>query len=420
MLSERVVTLGVTGGIAAYKTAEIVRLMRKIGIQVQVVMTKSATRLMSHHTLATLSENPVLTEIFAPDPNLNESAIPLSYPAGQSSPSNGISHIQLSRTADLLLIAPATANIIGKAANGIADDLLSTTILANSAPIVFAPAMNDQMWIHPAVQANIAKLREWGSHIVGPSSGELACGTSGTGRMSSPEEILDEVVPILLDQTKGKHFLVTAGPTEEPIDPVRVLSNRSSGKMGYAIAEAARNRGHRVTLITGPASAPLPFGVRKIQVQTANQMLAEVTAIEPEADVVIMTAAVSDYRPASPGSNKISSGQTDLSLDLVPNPDIVASIAPERSRRGLITVGFALEIGESGEERARKKLETKGLDLVVLNDATVPDSAFGGDTTRQTFIFKDRSIQQLPMQSKADSARELVLRCESLLAPPVK
>ncbi len=414
-LSDCVVTLGVTGGIAAYKTAELVRLMRKTGIQVQVVMTSNATRLMSAHTLATLSDNPVVTEMFAPDPGSSETTQTNSLPAGTETPGTGIPHIRLSRSADLLLIAPATANIIGKCANGIADDLLSTTILASSVPVLFAPAMNDQMWQHKAVQANIARLRDWGYHFAGPGSGALACGTSGTGRMSSPEEILDVAVPILLSKTGRQHYLITAGPTEEPIDPVRVLSNRSSGKMGVAIAEAARNRGHRVTLIAGPMTTPLPFGVNKVSVQTAEEMFSAVKAAEQEADVMIMTAAVADYRLANPESAKMPSGQTDLSLDLATNPDIVASIAPKRSIRNQITIGFALEIGEAGEERARKKLETKGLDLIVLNDATKSDSAFGGDTTHQVFIYKDRSIERRPVLSKAEAARELVLRCESLI-----
>jgi phosphopantothenoylcysteine decarboxylase / phosphopantothenate---cysteine ligase len=397
---QQVVTLGVTGGIAAYKTADIVRLLRKMDVAVQVVMTENATRLMSPHTLATLSEHPVATEMFAPDQILEP----------------GIRHIRLSRSADLIIVAPATANILGKVACGIADDLLSTSLLASSAPVLFAPAMNELMWRHAAVQTNISKLRDWGYHFVGPGTGELACGETGVGRMSEPWEIVDAAVRFLLEKGRGLRILVTAGPTEEPVDPVRVLSNRSSGKMGIAIAEAARNRGHAVTLISGPVTAQLPFGVKRIQVQTAEEMLGAVTQQEAEADVLVMTAAVADYRPRRAETCKMPSGQQEMTLALEPNPDILASVGPGRSRRGDITIGFALEIGDSGEERAWSKLEEKGLDLIVLNDATQPDSAFGGDTTRQVFIFRDKTVERLPVQRKSAAAVALVRAFESLHA----
>lgn len=398
--SERVVTLGVTGGIAAYKTADVIRLLRKMGVTVQVVMTRNATRLMSPHTLATLSEHPVATEMFAPDQILEP----------------GIRHIRLSRSADLIVVAPATANILGKVVSGIADDLLSTSLLASSVPVLFAPAMNELMWRHPATQTNLTKLREWGYHFVGPASGELACGEAGIGRMSEPWEIVDAAVPFLLKKGAGLRVLVTAGPTEEPVDPVRVLSNRSSGKMGIAIAEAARNRGHAVTLISGPVSVQLPFGVKRIPVTTAAEMHRAVTEQEVDADVLVMTAAVADYRPRTAATCKLPSGQQKMTLELKPNPDILASVGPGRSHRGDITIGFALEIGDSGEERAWSKLKAKGLDLIVLNDATRPDSAFGGDTTRQVFIFRDKTVEQLQVLSKSAAALALVKAFESLHA----
>ncbi|MCK4302918.1 MAG: bifunctional phosphopantothenoylcysteine decarboxylase/phosphopantothenate--cysteine ligase CoaBC [Candidatus Eisenbacteria sp.] len=404
-LADRAITLGVTGGIAAYKSAEIVRHLRRMGVCVQVVMTPAATHLMSPQALAALSGNAVATELFRP--HAGAGLTPLGFHPG-------IDHIELSRNADLIVVAPATANILGKVASGIADDLLSTTIMASSAPVLFAPAMNTRMWTNPVVQANVASLREKGYLFVGPAAGDLACGEEGPGRMAEPEQIIDIAVQNVLNQAAGLRVLVTAGPTEEQVDPVRVLSNRSSGKMGVAIAEAARNRGHKVTMIAGPLRCNPPLGVDRIHVHTAQEMQAEVAARESQADVLIMAAAVADYRPRTPSKTKIPSGSKDLALELTSNPDILAAIGPDRLQRGVITIGFALEIGDSGVEKARHKLEAKGLDMIVLNDATRADSAFGAETTRVTFLLRSGPDEALPVNPKAVAAAEIVRRGEAL------
>jgi phosphopantothenoylcysteine decarboxylase/phosphopantothenate--cysteine ligase len=323
-------------------------------------------------------------------------------------------HLEAGRAADLLLVAPATANIFGKTAGGIADDLLSTAIMASAAPVLFAPAMNWRMWQNPIVQRNVAVLRELGYAFVGPETGELACGETGIGRMANPEAIVDAAVRLLLARTEGMQVVVTAGPTEEPVDAVRVLANRSSGKMGVALAEAARDRGHRVTLIAGPLQCRPPLGVERIDVFTAREMDQAVRAAEGGAHALIMAAAVADYRPVQPEAGKIPSGTQALNLTLEPNPDILGAIGPERSKRGAITIGFALEIGEGGESRARGKLVAKGVDLIVLNDATQPDSAFGGDATQVSLLYKDGRIERLAAMSKDDAAREILARTEVL------
>ncbi len=396
-LAGRSVTLGVTGCIAAYKAAEIVRLLRRMDVRVQVVLTEAATRLMSADALATLSENPVATSLWGrPE----------------------IDHIRLSREADVMVIAPATANILGKVAGGIADDLLSTAIMASDVPVLFAPAMNVRMWENPAVQSNIARLQKRGYLFVPPETGELACGESGTGRMADPRSVVDTAVRLMLALSHRRRVVVTAGPTEEPLDPVRVLTNRSSGKMGVALAEAARDLGHRVTLIAGPLRCDPPLGVERLDVTTAAEMLALVQAHEEGAELLIMTAAVSDYRPVQASQEKLASGRQDLSIALVPNPDILATIGPARRARGAVTVGFALEVGEDGEARARRKLDAKDVDLIVHNDATRPDSAFGGDTTRVTLFFRDGRIDRLETMPKTVAAREILMRAEALCAQP--
>jgi phosphopantothenoylcysteine decarboxylase/phosphopantothenate--cysteine ligase len=392
------VTLGVTGGIAAYKTAEIVRLFARMGIRVQAVMTRSATRMMSPHTLATLTGSPVATRLF-------------QHPETEWPQ---IEHLEVGRQADLLVVAPATANLLGKVAGGIADDLLSTAIMASAAPVLFAPAMNCRMWANPIVQRNVALLRELGYGFVGPEAGELACGETGLGRMASPEAIVDSATRHLLTRTGGLRVVVTAGPTEEPLDPVRVIANRSSGKMGVALAAAARNRGHRVTLIAGPLRCAPPLGVERVDVATAREMDEAVRAAEKDAPLLIMAAAVADYRPAHPQAGKIASGSTSLVVPLEPNPDILAGVGPERAKRGAVTIGFALEVGEGGETRARAKLGAKGVDLIVLNDATAADSAFGGATIRASLLYKDGRIERLEVVPKEEAALEIVTRAETL------
>jgi phosphopantothenoylcysteine decarboxylase/phosphopantothenate--cysteine ligase len=398
VLADCSVTLGVTGGIAAYKAAEIVRLLTRVGVRVRVVMTRSATRLASPHTLATLSGAPVSTRLFQHPES--------DWPQFE--------HLEAGRDSDLLVVAPATANIIGKAAGGIADDLLSTSILASVPPVLFAPAMNWRMWQNPIVQRNVAMLREIGHAFVGPEAGELACGETGIGRMATPEAVVDAAVRLLLGRTEGMQVLVTAGPTEEPLDAVRVLANRSSGKMGVALAEAARDRGHRVTLVAGPLRCPPPLGVEHVDVTTGREMEQAVRAGEGAAQALIMAAAVADYRPAQPQTGKIPSGTGSLSIALEPNPDILGAVGPERAKRGAITIGFALEVGEGGESRARGKLVAKGVDMIVLNDATHPESAFGGDATQVSLLYKDGRIERLDPMSKSQAAREILARTEAL------
>lgn len=406
-LADCTVTLGITGGIAAYKTAELVREMRRMGLGVQVVMTEAAQLLVSPHALATLSERPVVTHLFHP----------LLLRADHE-PSANISHIQLSRTADMFVVAPATANVLAKVAAGVADDVLTTAIVASNIPVLFAPAMNVEMWGDPIVQDNVDKLRAAGYHFVGPEAGDLACGETGSGRMSSPHGILDAALPLILQRTGGRRVLITAGPTEEPIDEVRVLSNRSSGKMGVALAAAARDRGHRVTLVAGPLRCPIPPGIAHVPVTTAANMLRAVEAHEEGAEILIMAAAVADYRTRDAAPGKLPSKQDALRLALVRTPDILATVAPRRRARGAVTVGFALEVGDEGEARARRKLAEKGLDMIVLNDATRPESAFGADTTRILLLVGDGAFEPLPVQSKAAAAQAILKRAESILRRP--
>jgi phosphopantothenoylcysteine decarboxylase/phosphopantothenate--cysteine ligase len=286
--------------------------------------------------------------------------------------------------------------------------------MACDVPVLFAPAMNERMWMSPAVQANVATLAGRGYQFIGPEAGELACAEAGTGRMAAPEIAVDAALQVLLGRLEGLRVVVTAGPTEEPIDAVRVLANRSSGRMGVRIAEAARDRGHRVTLIAGPLQCPAPLGVERIAVQTAAEMQRALEEIEAGAEVLIMAAAVADYRPAQPEAGKIRSGAKSWDLRLTRNPDILGRLAPARAERGAVTIGFALEVGESAEERALQKLKSKGLDMIVLNDATRPDSAFGGETTRPAFLFADGRIEHFPVLSKADAGLAVVEAVEVL------
>jgi phosphopantothenoylcysteine decarboxylase/phosphopantothenate--cysteine ligase len=274
--------------------------------------------------------------------------------------------------------------------------------------------MNCRMWGNPIVQRNVAALRELGYGFVGPEAGELACGETGLGRMAPPEAIVDAAVRLILARTGGLRVVVTAGPTEEPLDAVRVIANRSSGRMGVALATAARDRGHRVTLIAGPLRCAAPTGVERVDVTTAREMDAAVRAAERDAQLLIMAAAVSDYRPARPQAGKIASGAADLTIPLEPNPDILGAVGPERAKRGAVTIGFALEVGGGGEARARAKLGAKGVDLIVLNDATAPESAFGGGTIRASLLYKDGRIERLEVVPKEQAAREIVTRAETL------
>jgi len=383
MLSGKCVVLGVTGGIAAYKSCEIVSRLKKLNAKVRVVMTEHACRFVAPLSFETLSGNPVYVSQF--DHNWE------------------IEHISLAKSADLMLIAPATANIIGKLANGIADDLMSTTAMAMTAPMLIAPAMNTAMWKNPATRQNVSVLSERGMRFVGPESGVLACGDTDIGRMSEPEKIVGEVCRILTREKdfKGKHVLVTAGPTREMIDPVRFLSNRSTGKMGYAIAEAARDRGADVTLVSGPVSlAPVP-GVEMVNIQTTLELYEQVTTRAWASDVVIQAAAPADFRPESVASTKIKKTGEDMALHLIPNPDIAARLGSMK-RDGQILVAFAAETNDM-LENAQKKLVKKNADMVVANDVTMPGAGFAGSTNCVTLIMRE-DIKPLPMMSKRDVA----------------
>jgi phosphopantothenoylcysteine decarboxylase / phosphopantothenate---cysteine ligase len=422
----RSVVLGVTGSIAAYKAGEIIRQFRKVGVAVHVVMTPSARHFITPMTLGTLSGNPVTTDLFTtetggaymewgkegeaagagtPDAQAEDRG---HRAPGAGTRDAGIRHIQASREADLIVVAPATGNILAKVAHGIADEPLSTAILASSVQVLFAPAMNTRMWENPATRENVRTLVARGFRFVDPEEGDLACGEFGRGKMADPMAIVDSALRLLGPaRPAAPAILVTAGPTEEDIDQVRVISNRSSGKMGFAIAEAARDLGYPVTLVHGPASAAPPLGVDRIPVRTAAEMLEACERLSPKHPILIMAAAVADYRPASANEGKIASGRDDLSIALRPNPDILASLAPGRAN--MTTVGFALEV--SGDrDRAKEKLRRKGCDMMVLNDPTRPGSRFGGDTNEVVFIYADGRMEPLPLMKKSDVAREILHR----------
>ena len=366
----RTVVLGVGGGIAAYKACELARLIVKGRGTVRVVMTRAATRFVQPLTFQALSGAPVLVDLFDP-------ASEATY-----------GHLSLARAADLLLVAPATADLLARLRAGMADDAVTTTALAITCPVLLAPAMNTRMWRNPATQENLAALRARGFHVVGPGAGELADGDVGEGRLADPEEIALAATRLLgsLDLA-GRHVLVTAGPTREPIDPVRFLSNPSSGKMGYAIASVAARRGAAVTLVSGPTELPDPAGVKVIRVQTAEEMA---RAVEPEAagmDLFVGAAAVSDYRPQRPSPTKIKKGPGDETLVLARTPDILAGLGARfaSAANGPVLVGFAAET-EEVIARAREKLKSKRCDLVVANKVGVPGAGFGADTNRVALV----------------------------------
>ncbi len=419
----RRVVLGVTGSIAAYKAAELIRLLRKGGIEVHVILTRVGAEFVTPLTFGTLSGNPVTTDMFADSsggPYLRwgqteDSSVFDPAPSGggpAALPEPGIRHIQVSRESGLIVVAPASGNILGKVAAGIADDPLSTAIMASSAPVLFAPAMNTRMWESPAVRANVQLLLERGYHFVQPGSGELACGEVGTGRMAEPREIAGEIFHLLAAGTSRRQVLVTAGRTEEPIDPVRFLSNRSSGRMGFAVAEAARDLGYSVTLIAGLTAEDPPGGVQVVRVRTAEEMSREVLRLHSTREILVMAAAIADYRAADPVPDKIASGQAGLTLGLVPNPDILASL--RGLRKGMVTVGFALETSDP-LDRARRKLESKGCDFIVVNNPLRAGSEFGSATNEVTFLFADSRAESLPLISKYAVGGEILLRAENLL-----
>ena len=387
-LDGKTVVVGVSGGIACYKACDVVRLLTAAGARVRVVMTAAAQRFVTPLTFQTLAGQPVATDTF----DLTQES--------------EIGHIRLADEADAIAIAPATANVIAKLATGIADDLLTTVLLATRAPLVLAPAMNVHMWEHPTVQENLARLVARGASVVGPESGWLACGYEGAGRLAGAEDVVEGIRRVLAPQDlAGQRVLVSAGPTQEPIDPVRYLSNRSSGKMGYAIARVARRRGAEVTLVTGPTALRPPAGVRTVSVTTAEEMARAVQAAFAGSTVVIMGAAVADYRPRRALDRKLKKGARRLTLDLEANPDILRELSTRKGRR--LLVGFAAETNDLVSE-ARRKLADKRLDLIVGNDVTAPGAAFGGDTNVVHLIDAACQEEAFPVLSKEEVAERIL------------
>lgn len=396
-LSGRKILLIVGGGIAAYKTLELVRLLRKDGVEVRTILTAAGGAFVTPMSLAALTGYPVRSDLFMPE---DETAM---------------GHIELSRWADLVVVAPATAGLIARAANGLADDLASTTLLATDKRVLLAPAMNVRMWLHPAVQANVERLEGFGGlhgvATVGPDEGEMACGEFGPGRMAEPPAILN-AIKSLLDgpdgrPLAGRRAVVTAGPTFEPIDAVRGLTNRSSGKQGYAIAAALARLGAQVTLVSGPVALAAPAGLERVWVETAREMQAAVSAALP-ADIAVMSAAVADWRVDGVASGKIKKAPGGPpSLSLIENPDILAGVSKAGKARPKLVVGFAAETTDL-EANARSKLSRKGCDWIVGND--VSDDVFGADANTVTLFTRDGAAEAWPRQSKAEVARKLVAR----------
>jgi len=380
MLKGKQIVLGVTGGIAAYKAVELLRLLTKAGAGVHVIMTRSAQKFIAPLTFQTLSANPVHTELF----NLVAE--------------REIGHIALADRADLFVIAPATANFVGKIASGIADDMLTTTVMATKAPVLIAPAMNVNMYTNPIYRSNEERLRGHGYLFVPPETGELACGWEGEGKLAAPESIFEAVVAALTPQDlRGQTIMVTAGPTREEIDPVRFISNHSSGKMGYALAKAAQQRGARVILVSGPVSLPAPFCVELVCVESAREMQAVVMERAGECTAIIKAAAVADYRPRERSGEKIKKKSEELSLELVKTPDILAGLG--RMEKRPLLVGFAAETVNLDEFAARK-LKEKNADIIVANDVSQPDAGFNVDTNRARLLFRDGRTLEFPLMSK--------------------
>lgn len=400
-LDGRRILLGVTGGIAAYKSAELLRLFKRSGADVQVLMTPDATRFITPLTLGTLSEHDVLIEVF---------------PEGEEG--TWTRHIALGRWADIFVIAPATAQSLAKLANGFSDSMLTATALAARCPILLCPAMDHDMFVHPATRKNLDLLAAYGHSVMMPAYGPLASGLIGHGRLPEPADIYRHVVDLLQgaspenDSLSGLHVLVTAGPTREAMDPVRYLSNPSSGKMGYALAEAASRRGATVTLVSGPTSLAAPPGVTRVDVTSAREMYDEVIA-RSTADIVVMAAAVSDYAPAQAASQKLKKTDAELVLRLSRTPDILTELGRRKSESQIL-IGFAMET-EKHEENARRKLKSKNLDWIVLNKLNEEGSGFETDTNRVTLIHRSGEQEDLPLMSKRSVAEAILNR---IAAPP--
>lgn len=387
-MNNKCVVIGVTGGIAVYKSLDVISSLRKKDVEVHVIMTKSATEFVTPLTFQSLSQNLVVTDMFA-EPKAWE-----------------IQHISLAHKADVFLVCPATADIIGKVANGIADDMLSTTIMATKAKVIFAPAMNTNMYTNPIVQANIAKLKEYGYEFIEPDSGRLACGDMGKGKLPKPEVIVEKTMCELNEKKdlKGKKVVVTAGPTRADIDPVRFISNRSTGKMGYAIAEEARDRGAEVVLISGPTSLDKPYGIKTIDIVTNDEMLKNVFDNFEDADIVIKAAAVADYKAKNYSTEKIKKGDSDLSIELVRDNDILKQLGEKKKNQ--ILVGFAAE-SQNLIENAQGKLERKNLDYILANDITSKDTGFASTDNRVTILTRYGEKICLDKMSKKNVAEKL-------------
>ncbi|WP_044642537.1 bifunctional phosphopantothenoylcysteine decarboxylase/phosphopantothenate--cysteine ligase CoaBC [Risungbinella massiliensis] len=384
------IVLGVSGGIAAFKAASIASQLTQRHYEVRVIMTKSATEFITPLTLQTLSRNPVSIDTF-----------------DERNP-EVVNHIDLADSADLFLIAPATANLMGKLAHGLADDMLTTTLLATQAPVVLAPAMNVHMYQNPIVEENMTRLRELGYSYIEPGSGQLACGYVGKGRMAEPEEIVEWVENFFLRRQplRGKKVLITAGPTVEAVDPVRYFTNHSSGKMGYALAQAAQEAGAKVTLISGPVALSVPSGVTRYSVQTAHQMLEKVLEHLPEMDLIIKAAAVADYRPKVVYDQKLKKNAEEMTITLTKNPDIASEVG-KRKRSDQVLVGFAAET-QNVREHALSKLERKEMDFIVANDVSLEGAGFGVDTNIVTIYDRAGTELSLPLQSKQDLAKQII------------
>lgn len=391
MIKDKKIVVGVTGGIAAYKAAELVRILIKGGASVRVAMTSNAVKFVAPLTFEALSGNRVVWDMFAPS-------------------TEPIGHITWGQEADLVIIAPATANFIAKMAHGLADDFLTSMVLASTAKILVCPAMNTQMYLNDATQENIRLISGRGCFVMKPGEGELACHTEGPGRLPGPEEIAELAGKLLTDKDlEGLNVVVTAGPTQEPVDPVRYITNRSSGKMGYAIARAAAARGAAVTLISGPVALAQPAGVEFHQVKTAEDMRKAALEKAVQADVIIKAAAVSDYRPGETAPQKIKKDDGPFTLNMIRNPDILAELGALKKDAGFILVGFAAET-ESLTANAKEKLRKKNLDMIVANDVSREDSGFDTETNKVQIIYRDGKVEDLPLMPKESLADQLLDR----------
>jgi len=393
MLANKTIVLGITGGIAAYKAADIASKLTQAGARVEVIMTESATKFVAPLTLRSITGRPVVTDMFEP--------------ASEWS----IEHIALAEAADVVVIAPATANTIAKLAAGIADDMLCCTVLATRAPVIVAPSMDANMFQNPITQDNLAKLKDRGFAVIDPGYGRLASGKIGIGRLAEVDTIVGTIKQVLgrAGDLAGKCIVVTAGGTQEPVDPVRHIGNRSSGKMGYAMAEAARDRGAKVKLITAPTALPEPAGIEVVHIQTATQMKDAVAKATAQADVLIMAAAVADYQSKAVAKAKIKKESPSLTLELIRTADILTEVKGD-----FLKVGFAAE-SEDIVANARQKLEKKQLDLIVANDITDADSGFGTDTNKVTIIDRDGKAESLPLLTKREVADRILNKVVELL-----